>query len=336
MLVDEAILGAPLAQVGGLASASEARGADGWLTGETQHDPFLVSAMAIAATERVSVGTSIAVAFARSPMITALQAHDLQALSGGRFLLGLGSQIKPHIEKRFSMPWSSPAARMREYVLALRAIWDCWESGERLSFDGEFYRHTLMTPFFTPPAHGHGHPSVFVSAVGPLMTEVAGEVCDGIFCHGFTTARYLQEVTLPAVERGAKAGGRGRDDVQVALPVFVISGYDDEQRAGSEFLVKSQIGFYGSTPAYAPVLELHGWGELHTELNTLTKQGAWDQIPGRIPDEVVDAFAITAEPDELGPAIVERFGSDVDRISLYTTFQFRDDDFTTFREAVAD
>ncbi len=335
MHVDEAILGAPLAQVGAMAAASEARGAAGWLTGETQHDPFLVSAMAIAGSEHITIGTSIAVAFARSPMTTALQAHDLQALSGGRFLLGLGSQIKPHIEKRFSMPWSRPAARMREYVLALRAIWDCWEEGTRLDFDGEFYRHTLMTPFFTPPAHGHGHPQVFLSAVGPMMTEVAGEVCDGLFCHGFTTARYLREVTLPAVERGAARGGRSRADVEVALPVFVVSGYDDEQLAGSEFLVKSQIGFYGSTPAYAPVLELHGWGDLHAELNAMTKRGEWDRVPGAIPDEVVDAFAVRAAPAELGDAIVERFGDDVDRVSLYTTFAFTDEDFTRFRDRVA-
>lgn len=335
MKVDEAVLGAPLAQVGELAATSQRRGADGWLTGETQHDPFLVCAMAAAATEQMTIGTSIAVAFARSPMTVALQAHDLQALSGGRFLLGLGSQIKPHITKRFSMPWSSPAARMREYVQALHAIWACWEQGERLAFEGEFYTHRLMTPFFTPPAHGHGHPDVYISAVGPRMTEVAGEVCDGLFCHGFTTARYLREVTLPAVDRGAERAGRSRDDVAIALPVFVISGYDDDDRAGSEFLVKSQIAFYGSTPAYAPVLELHGWGELHQELNRMTKAGEWDQIPGRIPDEVVDAFAVTAEPAELGDAIVERFGGDVDRVSLYTTFQFRDDDFARFREQVA-
>ena len=335
MLVDDAVLGAPLAEVAGMVQRSEGRGAHGWLTGETQHDPFLVCAMAAAATERVTIGTSIAVAFARSPMNVAQQAHDLQALSGGRFLLGLGSQIKPHITKRFSMPWSSPAARMREYVLALKAIWASWETGEKLRFEGDFYTHTLMTPFFTPPAHGHGAPPVFISAVGPLMTEVAGEVCDGLFCHGFTTARYLREVTIPAVERGAESAGRTRKDVQVALPVFVVSGYDDDQKAGSEFLVKSQIGFYGSTPAYAPVLELHGWGDLHTELNRMTKAGQWDQVPGAIPDEVVDAFAVTAEPDELGPAIVERFGTDLDRLSLYTTFQFEDHHFTAFRDAVA-
>ncbi len=335
MRVDEAILGAPLAEVGAMAAASEARGADGWMTGETQHDPFLISAMAIAATERIEVGTSIAVAFARSPMTTALQAHDLQSLSGGRFVLGLGSQIRPHIEKRFSMPWSKPAARMREYVLACRAIWDCWETGERLAFEGEFYKHTLMTPFFTPPAHGHGHPKVFISAVGPLMTEVTGEVADGLFCHGFTTSRYLAEVTLPAVTRGAEKAGRSRADIQVALPAFVISGYDDEQRAGAEWLVRSQIGFYGSTPAYAPVLELHGWGALHTELNGMTKRGEWDKIPSVIPDEVVDAFAVRADPGELGEALLERYGSTVDRLSLYSTFQFRDEDFTHFRDAVA-
>jgi probable F420-dependent oxidoreductase len=334
MRVDDAILGAPLAQVGAMAAASEARGADGWLTGETQHDPFLICAMAAAATERIQIGTSIAVAFARSPMTTALAAHDLQALSQGRFLLGLGSQIKPHITKRFSMPWSQPAARMREYVLALRAIWDCWENGTRLAHDGEFYKHTLMTPFFTAPAHGFGAPPVFISAVGPLMTEVAGEVCDGIFCHGFTTARYLHEVTIPAVERGAERGGRNRSDVEVALPAFAISGYDDDQRAGAEFLVKSQIGFYGSTPAYAGVLELHGWGELHRELNAMTKRGEWDKIPAAIPDEVLEAFAVTAEPAELGSALLERFGADVDRLSLYSTFQFKDEDFARFREQV--
>ncbi|MDX1383570.1 MAG: TIGR03617 family F420-dependent LLM class oxidoreductase, partial [Thermoanaerobaculia bacterium] len=243
--------GAPadLAQMPERARALEEAGYDGLLTAETAHDPFLPLALAAEHTERIEIGTSIAVAFARTPMLLANVGHDLNAFSKGRFVLGLGSQIKPHITKRFSMPWSHPAARMRELISAMRAIWDNWYTGAPLDFKGEFYTHTLMTPFFTPTNTEHGPPKVFLAAVGPLMSEVAGEVCDGIICHSFTTEKYVREVTIPAIERGLAKAGKSRDDFEIKCPVFVVSGDNEEEMADSRQKIKQQIGFYGSTPA---------------------------------------------------------------------------------------
>jgi probable F420-dependent oxidoreductase len=315
-------LGGPLAALGDEVRTAEERGYDGWFVGETAHDPLLACVVAGQASERLQVGTAITVAFPRSPMHVAYAAHDLQALTGGRFVLGLGSQIKPHIEKRFSAPWSRPAARMREYVLALRAIWHAWEHGERLRFEGELYRHTLMTPFFTPPDHGFGPPAVWVAAVGPRMTEITGEVADGLLCHGFTTDRYLTEVTLPTLTAGAEQAGRSRDDLEVALPVFVVTGRDEAETAEVEAGVKAQIAFYGSTPAYRAVLDLHGWGELHEQLHQRSLAGDWAGMTAMIDDEVLHTFAVVAPPDEVGRAIRQRYDGLVDRISLYTGFEF--------------
>jgi probable F420-dependent oxidoreductase len=322
MRIDAMTLGGPLVGVGEQVRTAEERGYDGWFVGETAHDPLLACVMAGQASERMQVGTAITVAFPRSPMHVAYAAHDLQSLTGGRFVLGLGSQIKPHIEKRFGTPWSQPAARMREYVLALRAIWHAWETGERLRFQGEFYRHTLMTPFFTPTDHGHGAPAVWVAAVGPKMTEVTGQVADGLLCHGFTTHRYLSEVTLPALVAGAGSAGRDRADLEVALPVFVVTGRDGRETAEVEAGVKAQIAFYGSTPAYRPVLDLHGWGELHERLHARSLEGDWAGMTAMIDEEVLHTFAVVAPPDEVGVAIRDRYDGLVDRISLYTGFEF--------------
>jgi probable F420-dependent oxidoreductase len=326
VLVDAMSLATDPVSVTDQVRAAEAAGYDGWFGAETSHDPFVTTAVAATASGSIQLGTGIAVAFSRNPMDVAYSANDLQVLSQGRFVLGLGSQIKPHITKRFSMEWSSPAARMREFVTAMRAIWSAWHHGENLDFRGDFYRHTLMTPFFSPGESPYGAPPVYLAAVGPLMTKVAGEVCDGILAHSFTTERYLREVTLPAVAEGAGAGGRSLDDVAVNLGLFVVSGYDEEERAQSEQFVKGQIAFYGSTPAYRRVLDLHGWGELGEELNRLSKQGEWATMGGLIDDEVVDAFAVVAEPHELGDRIAERYGDVVDRVSLYTTVELLDDD----------
>jgi probable F420-dependent oxidoreductase len=214
---------------------------------------------------------------------------------------------------------------MREYVLALRAIWHAWEHGERLRFEGELYRHTLMTPFFTPPDHGFGPPPVWVAAVGPRMTEITGEVADGLLCHGFTTDRYLTEVTLPTLTAGAEQAGRSRDDLEVALPVFVVTGRDDAETAEVEAGVKAQIAFYGSTPAYRAVLDLHGWGELHEQLHQRSLAGDWAGMTAMIDDEVLHTFAVVAPPDEVGRAIRQRYDGLVDRISLYTGFEFDGD-----------
>lgn len=316
MKLDEMTYGQPLATTAEAVARIRDRGYDGWFVSETTHDPFLAAAVAGQVSGDMQIGTAIAVAFPRSPMHVAYAAHDLQALTAGRFVLGLGSQIKPHIEKRFSTEWSKPAARMREYVLALRAIWEAWRTGERLAFRGEFYRHTLMTPFFTPEDHGHGDPAVWLAAVGPLMTQVTGEVADGLLAHAFTTARYLEEVTLPNLAAGAEQAGRPREDLEVVLPVFVVTGRDEQQRANSEAMVRGQLAFYGSTPAYKGVLELHGWGELHEELHAASVADRWAEMPAMIPTEVLETFAVVAAPEEVGRAVRARYGGLADRVSL--------------------
>jgi probable F420-dependent oxidoreductase len=299
------------------ARAAEEAGYDGAWTAETSHDPFLACALAAEHTERIEVGTSIAVAFARSPMTTAQTANDLQALSQGRFILGLGSQIKAHIEKRFSMPWSKPAARMREYVSAMRAVWASWNEGTKLDFRGDFYTHTLMTPFFDPGPNPHGAPKVHLAGVGELMTEVAGEVCDGFICHPFTTERYLREVTLPALERGRAKAGRTMDGFEISGPSFVVSGSTDDEMAAARTAIKQQIAFYGSTPAYRGVLDRHGWGDLQGELNRLSKQARWGEMGELIDDEMLATFAVVAEPEQIAPELLRRYGDTVTRLAFY-------------------
>jgi probable F420-dependent oxidoreductase len=299
---------------------AERVGYDGIWSAEVNHDPFLPLALAAEHSERLMLGTGIAVAFARNPMNLAMVANDLQVLSKGRFMLGLGSQIKPHIEKRFSMPWSHPAPRMRELILAIRAIWAAWADGSRLAFRGEFYRHTLMTPMFDPGPHPYGDPRIFLAAVGEKMTEVAGEVADGLLSHGFTTERYLREVSVPALQRGLAASGRDRSDVQISYPGFVVTGADEAGVEAAAAAVKSQLAFYGSTPAYRPVLELHGWGDLQTELNTLSKRGAWTEMAGLIDDEVLNTFAVVAPIDDVAGIVLKRFGDVVDRFNFYAPY----------------
>jgi probable F420-dependent oxidoreductase len=320
MKVDGQITGS-LGEAGASARDAEEAGYDGVWSPETSHDPFLPLLLAAEATERVELGTGIAVAFARSPMTVAHTAWDLQAFSGGRFVLGLGSQIKPHVEKRFSMPWSSPAARMREFILAVRAIWRAWDTGERLDFRGDFYTHTLMTPFFDPGPSRHGHPKVFLAGVGERMTEVAGEVADGFLCHGFTTEAYLREVTLPALRRGLERSGRTLDEFEISGPAFVVTGADEADMARSAAAVRQQIAFYGSTPAYRGVLELHGWGELQDELNRLSKRGQWQAMGDLIDDDVLRTFAVVAEPEDVPAGLSERYGDVVDRISFYAPYR---------------
>jgi probable F420-dependent oxidoreductase len=285
--------------------------------GETAHDPFLSVTLAASATSGIEVGTGVAIAFARSPMTLAVTANDLQIVSKGRFVLGLGSQVRPHITRRFSMPWSHPAARMREFVLAMRAIWRCWHEGEPLDFQGEFYSHTLMTPFFNPGPNAYGSPQVFIAGVGDLMTQVVGEVADGFLCHGFTTERYLREVTLPALERGRKRAGLTMDGLQVSGLPFVVTGRTEEEVATSTAAVKDQIAFYASTPVYRPVLDLHGWGDLQQELTGLSKAGRWSEMAGLIDDEMLRTFAIVAAPEDVATAVRQRFGDVFSRMHLY-------------------
>jgi len=314
MKIDGVVMSTDLAEIARGARELEDLGYDGLLTAEIAHDPFLPLVIAAEHTERVDLGTSIAVAFARNPMTLANIGYDLQAYSKGRFRMGLGSQVKPHIEKRFSMPWSRPAARMREYILAMRAIWRCWNTGEPLAFRGEFYRHTLMTPMFVPGPHPYGDPKVVLAAVGPRMTEVAGEVADGLILHAFTTERYVREVTMPALERGFARGGRARADFEISGPLFVVTGATEEAMAAAATATKRQIAFYGSTPAYRPVLELHGWGDLGDELNRLSKRGEWVRMGEILDDEVLHTFAVVAEPEQVAARMRQRYGGLVDRV----------------------
>ncbi|MCK9926893.1 LLM class F420-dependent oxidoreductase [Frankia sp. Mgl5] len=300
------------------AARVEKEGYAGAWVGETRHDPFMQCLQAATATSSLTVGTSIAIAFARTPMTLANLGYDLAQYSEGRFVLGLGSQIKPHIEKRFSMPWSHPAARMRELILAIRAIWDCWQNGAKLDFRGDFYTHTLMTPFFTPKPHSFGPPPIYLAGVGPGMTEVAGEVADGFLVHPFSTMRYVEEVTIPALLRGrAKAGKTDLEGFTICGPSFVTIGRTAQEMDRAVAATKKQIAFYGSTPAYRAVFDMHGWGEVQPELTALSKQGRWDDMTGLVTDEMMAEFSVVGTPEEVGRALGEKIGGVYARTTLY-------------------
>ncbi|MBV9660030.1 MAG: LLM class F420-dependent oxidoreductase [Acidimicrobiales bacterium] len=320
MLVDTT-MDHDLANAAAAARRAEEAGYDAIWSAETGHDPMLPLVIAAEHTEKLHLGTGIVVAFGRSPLTLAHTAWDLNAYSGGRFFLGLGSQIKPHIEKRYSMPWSHPAPRMRELISAMRAIWDSWQNGAKLDFRGDFYTHTLMTPFFNPGPNRFGAPKVFLAAVGESMTRVAAEVADGMLVHGFTTETYLREVTLPSIHSGLAASGRSRADFQLSYPAFVVTGETRTEMEAAEAGTRRQIAFYASTPAYRGVLERHGWGDLQTELNTLSKRGAWEEMGRLISEEVLDAFAVRGAPEEIPGLLQKRFGDVVDRISLYMPYR---------------
>jgi probable F420-dependent oxidoreductase len=299
----DAWLGGGLAEVEEAAAQARDAGYDGVFSAETNHDPFLPLARAARAAAPMELGTSIVVAFARSPMTLAGTAWDLQALSGGRFLLGLGSQVRAHIERRFSMPWSHPAPRMREFILALRAIWSSWQDGVPLDFRGDYYSHTLMTPNFNPGPVSGGAPRVLLAAVGTEMTKVAAEVADGLLLHSFTTLRYVQEVTKPALAAGLARAGRAADRFEVKYSPFVVTGDDESEMERAAQAVKGQIAFYASTPSYRPVLELHGWGDLQSDLNVLARRGEWQAMGKLIDDEVLKAFAVVAPRQSLPGAL---------------------------------
>jgi probable F420-dependent oxidoreductase len=323
MKVDGGI-GTDLNKAGAQAKDAEAAGYSGVWTAETSHDPFFPLLLAAEHTETIELGTSIAVAFARNPMTLANIGWDLQSYSKGRFILGLGSQIKPHITKRFSMEWSHPAPRMREMILAIRAIWDTWENGTPLAFRGDYYSHTLMTPFFTPDRAdlaGFGVPKVFLAGVGEFMTEVAGEVCDGFICHGFTTEKYLREVTLPALARGRAKVGKTLEGFEIVGPSFVVTGATEADMAAAITGTRQQIAFYGSTPAYRGVLDIHGWGGIQDELNTLSKQGKWVEMGNLIDDEILNTFAVVGEPETIAPELHRRYGDVIQRISFYAPYK---------------
>jgi probable F420-dependent oxidoreductase len=313
MLIDTHLGG--LESASAAAAAAEAAGYDGVFTGELNNDPFLPLALAAAATERVDIGTSIAVAFSRSPMSVAYTAYDLQRFSGGRLVLGLGSQVRAHITRRFSMPWGRPAAQMREFVLAMRAAWDCWAEGGSIDFDGEFYRQNLMPPTFMPARHEYGQPLVYLAGVGDGMTRVAGEVADGFLCHAFTTERWIRERTVPALTEGRRRAGMPVEDFTVKAAVFLATGSDADIDA-EVATIRSHLAFYASTPAYRSVLDLHGWGDLGQDLTSLSKEGRWSEMGRLIDDEVLNAFAIVAPLQEVPERLVKRCAGVVDRVSF--------------------
>lgn len=310
------VLNAPLARAGAEAAQYEQLGFDGVATRETAHDPFLPLALAAEHTTRLQLLTAITVAFARSPMTLAHVAHDLNSLSSGRFILGLGSQVKAHIERRFSMPWSHPAARMKELVEAIRAIFATWYDGQKLAFEGQFYRHTLTSPTFTPKDTQAGKPAIFVAAVGPQMTETAGAVADGLIVHPFTTESYLRTVTLPHLHAGLKNAGRPISACRTCLAPFIVSGRNEEEVARARRLAADHIAFYGSTPAYRPVLEQLGRGALQSQLHALTRQGRWSELGSLITDDVLQQFAVVGKLSEIAPKLWQRYGDLVTDFSL--------------------
>ena len=298
------------------AIASEAAGYDGLLTMENKHDPFLAHAIAAVNTDRVELGTSVAIAFPRSPMVVANLSWDLQNASRGRFVLGIGPQIRPHNEKRFSVPWTAPAPRLREYVQALRAIWTTWEKGTKLDFRGQHYSFSLMPPYFVPPSTGQKMVPVTLAAVGEHSLRLAGEVADGIRLHGFCTRRYIQEAIVPRVQEGMARTGRTREHFEITGGGFVATGRDTEATAQAFEIVRDRVAFYGSTPGYWPVLDLHGYGDLGRELNAMSKAGKWNEMASRVSDDLVHLFAAVGTHKEIASKIAERFGGLSDAINL--------------------
>ncbi len=321
MKFDIGMLTHDLKGIADYARNAEAKGFDCLWSSETQHDPFLPLAVAASATSRIKLGTSIAVAFPRSPMILAHTAWDLQAASDGRFILGLGTQVKGHNERRFSVKWEAPGPRLREVIQALRAIWDCWQNGTKLNFRGEFYRFDLMTPFFNPGPIASPRVPVFIAGVNRYMCRLAGELCDGLHVHPFHSPRYLREYVLPAVEEGLGRSGRNRSDVQLASSVFVITGDTERELAEAKLAVKQQIAFYASTRTYEPVLAAHGWQDLTPRLHRKSVEGDWQGMAELITDEMLDAYAITGSYGDLAVKIKARYEGLLDRVSLYRHIQ---------------
>jgi len=313
MKIDSSLVFEP-AKVAAMAAQLEEAGFDGAYTFEGQSDPFISVAAAAMNTQKMELMTSIAVAFSRNPMNLAYLGNDLQNLSQGRFM-GLGAQVKAHIERRFSMPWSKPASRMREMVLAIKTIWGCWQSGEKLRFEGEFYQHTLMSPVFAPQPSEYGVPKIFIAGVGPVMTEVAAEVGEGYFMHPFNTAKSMDELSLKAIDRGLGKAGKQREDYTVSAQVITATGLDEESMQAAIASARNQIAFYASTPAYLPVLECHGWEGLQARANQMMREGKWAELNDLIDDDLLNTFAVVGTPKEVASKIASRYQGKVDRIS---------------------
>ncbi len=316
MRVLTSISGNSLNEAGRIAATLENHGFTGITSQENRHDAFLPLAIAATHTEKLELRTSISIAFARSPMSSAMMAWDIQQASNGRFTLGLGSQVKGHNLRRFSVPWSPPAPRMREYVQAVRAIWDCWQNDSKLDYQGEHYQFTLMTPNFTPEKLAGPLPRIEIAAVGPVMLKVAAEECDGVMLHGFCTRKYLEQAVMPRLERGLERSNRTRSQFEISGGGFVATGEDDEAVAKMFEWIRMRVGFYGSTPSYWPVFEAHGLEDLGHKLNDMSKKGQWDEMTSEISDDVVHLFAAVGRHDQLVDVLSERFSDLVDIVSL--------------------
>jgi probable F420-dependent oxidoreductase len=294
-----------------LARQAEGLGFAALWVGESAHNPFIGLALAATATERIGLGTDVAVAFARSPMLTAYAAWDLQKLSRGRFLLGLGPQVKAHNERRFSVPWQQPGPRMREVVLSLRAIWRCWQEGMPLDFRGRFYTFTLMTPMFHPGPIDHPQVPIYLAAVNRYMLRLCGELANGVHLHPLHTRRYLEELALPALADGLRRAGRQRSQLEVVVPVLLAVDREGLESA------RRQIAYYGSTPAYRTVFAVHGWEDLADDLRSLASQGRWGELEDRVPYDLVEQIAVVAAPERVGTRLQERYGGVADRVAIY-------------------
>jgi probable F420-dependent oxidoreductase len=321
MILDVALRDYDLQSVPEHARSVEAIGYGCLWTSETQHDPFLPLAVAATTTSSIKLGTSIAVAFPRSPMVIAYISWDIQKASAGRFMLGLGSQVRAHNQRRFSVKFESPGPKLREVVLALRAIWECWQKGTPLRFRGEFYTFDLMTPFFNPGPIDHPKIPVFVAGVNRYMCRMAGEVCDGLHVHPFHTTKYLREYVQPAVEEGLKASGRSRRDFEYATASFAVVGDTERERADNAEAVRQQIAFYASTRTYEPVLAAHGWEAVSPELHAKSLDGDWKGMARLITDEMLDEVAVTGTYQTIGRKLRERYAGLLDRVSLYQPYE---------------
>jgi len=315
MKLDASLPPVSLKDVPAIARAAEAMGFEALWSSETMHDPFLPGALIAEHTSRLRFGTAVAIAFARSPATLAYTAWDLAQASEGRFILGLGTQVKAHIERRFGMPWpDSVVGKLREQVAAIRAFWNCWQHGERLNFRGEHYKLTLMTPFFNPGPIQHPSVPIYLAGVNAGLARLAGECADGFHAHPFHSAEYLKQVVLPAIEQGAAKAGRARSDIEVSTTAFVVTNPQEE------YFVRSQIAFYASTPSYRPVMALHGWQTTAEQLSALASRGTWGEMPALINDEMLETFAVRADVGDLPAALAERYNGLVDRLALYIPF----------------
>lgn len=309
----DAPLTAHLARVANQASKLEGFGYDGLRLAELNHDPFLPLTIAAEHTQHAELVTSVAVAFARNPMSMAVLAHDLNAFSHGRLVLGIGSQVRPHIERRFSMPWHKAAAQMREFIESMNAIFDCWYEGRRLEYVGEYYQHTLMPATFTPDNTDAPRPRIALSATGPLMTKVAAEAADGMIMHPFSSERYMREVTIPAIETGLTNRGRSLEDFQLDYAPMLATARTDEALERAIDVLRDRIAFYGCTVAYKPVLDIHGWGDMQEELIALNRAHDKPGMAALISDEMIETIGIVGSPEEVVDKMKARFGGLIHR-----------------------